>query len=210
MRPLRYRRGIGTSRPSSEDSRWRGPGVRAWPPGGGITVAGQRRNLTGFAGHSAVPGSGPGTAVAYRSRRDARQRSGHLRTTGAGVSLPDRHSTHRDNGVGPSRYGMEGPWYGPEWPPVPPRSLRRPLLRACNGRSAAREALTLTNCAQRVTRRAMAADNGLGAAAWVPPSSRRSARLGGSPDSLLSALRPTGFTRPAHAAPAVHLLGADR
>src|SRR5215475_11384503 len=51
--------------------RQREPGGRARPRGRGITVAGQRRNRTGFAGARTNPGGEPGTAVAYRSRSGA-------------------------------------------------------------------------------------------------------------------------------------------
>src|ERR1017187_6648956 len=54
-----------TALPPRTDRR-RGPGVRARPPGGGITVAGQRRDHTGFAGLCAILGR-PRTGVPYRS-----------------------------------------------------------------------------------------------------------------------------------------------
>lgn len=77
MRPLRLPGGIGTSRPSSEDrssTLVRRPGLSSLVgprAAGGITVAGQRRILTGFAELSVIParvrdsqmvlvGAGPG------------------------------------------------------------------------------------------------------------------------------------------------------
>src|SRR5215472_19150658 len=68
VRPLRHRRGVETNRPSSEDSTSapaRRPGSS---PRGGITVAGQRRYLTGFAG-SAPSWVNPGQPVPYRARK---------------------------------------------------------------------------------------------------------------------------------------------
>ena len=61
MRSLRRQPGVGTSRPSSEDRSF-GAGqasglVRGRVTRLGITVAGQRRDLTGFAMHSTVPGA---------------------------------------------------------------------------------------------------------------------------------------------------------
>src|SRR5215469_7285871 len=84
VRPLRHRRGIETNRPSSEDSASapaRRPGSS---PRRGITVAGQRRYLTGFAG-SAPSWVDPGQPVPYRGRRgrDVSGRSRGLATVAA-------------------------------------------------------------------------------------------------------------------------------
>ena len=71
--------GIGTSRPSSEDRS----SALARRPGSssarGITVAGQRRNLTGFAGLCAILGD-PRTGVQYRSPGSLRMAAGTGRT----------------------------------------------------------------------------------------------------------------------------------
>src|SRR5260221_612503 len=78
--------GIGTNRPSAEDrslARVRRPGSSPWGDEhgaastasrtpGGITVAGQRRIRTGFAGLCAIPGQ-PRTPVPYRSQGRGRK-----------------------------------------------------------------------------------------------------------------------------------------
>src|SRR5260370_32120855 len=141
VRPLRRRGGIGTNRPSSEDRSLGGvrrPGsspraastvqqapcskhraantVRPTP--GGITVAGQRRSRTGFAGPRAILGR-PRTGVPYR--RAGRVSRSHLAWRDAGAGRWPGQAAEalpRDGSVP----GIAGRWLAP-WPP-----LREPLM----------------------------------------------------------------------------------
>jgi hypothetical protein len=81
--------------------------------------------------------------------------------------------------------------------PGPSRNqrCRRAFRVASPGFDNGRAGCSLTNCAQPITRCAMAADNEIGAATWVPPSPRR--RAAETPGTY-------------EAAPAVHHRAGDR